>query len=614
MIRTLASALAATTCIVALATPAAAQTQNYNIPSGSLKKALDAYVRASGRQIVYREDQIRQARSPGARGELSAEAALVALLAGSGFRAQRDGDLVAIVQSSSADGAAAEPASDEQGPTTSTIIVTARKREERAIDVPIALTVFGNEDLQDRGALDLADFIETAPGVNLTTDGVFQQLAIRGVATSLGGNANGYYLNNVPFTGVSVPWNPNVEAFDLERVEVLRGPQGTLFGEGSMGGTIRIITNSPQLDKFGVDADARVSTTRGGDDSYAVRGMVNIPIVKDMLAIRAVAIQENLGGWIDTLDGEENINDVNVTTFRGQLLFEPTERLSIEAGVWINDQVAEAGNTTLDSGFVPTDDQDSRVGYDQYSASIAYSFDNAEVRYSFGNNELENAISAALPGLGSLEGTINIEVQTHEFVAASTGSGAIGWTLGGYYRKADRADVLQLPALGIDGQSVSRSKVRALFGEIEYRLSPALRIAAGLRYFTEDLEGVETGIGFTGPINASASAEFDSFNPRVIVSYEPSDRNLIYVSASKGFRGGQLQPITSVQVASTLNIDLPPALGADTIWTYELGTKNTFLNGALTVEAALYKSDWSNPAVRFELERFPFIPAHSRMI
>lgn len=183
MIRTLSAALAATTCIVATATPAAAQTREYSIPAGSLKETLDSYMRQSGRQVVYRADQVRQARSPGAKGMLSAEAALAALLAGSGFTSRTDGSLVAIVQSNGTDGPTAVAASSGETASGSTIVVTARKREERAIDVPIALSVFGTDELADRGALDLADFIETAPGVNLTTDGSFQQLAIRGVAT-----------------------------------------------------------------------------------------------------------------------------------------------------------------------------------------------------------------------------------------------------------------------------------------------------------------------------------------------------------------------------------------------------------------------------------------------
>ena len=593
--RNLATALATGVCIVAMATPAQAQEQQYDVPAGSLKAALDTYISQSGRQIVYLADEVRSARSSGFRGRATPDTALAAILAGSGFTSRTEGDLVAIVPT----GAQGAVASATAG--SPVIIVTARKREEQVLDVPIALTAFGTNDLADRGALDLKDFIETAPGVALTTDGDFQQLAIRGVATSLGGNANGFYLDNVPFTGVTVPWNPNVEAFDLNRVEVLRGPQGTLFGEGSMGGTIRILTNSPELDRFALNADARVSTTRGGDESYAVRGMVNVPIIEDVLAVRLVGMQEVAGGWVDTLDGQENINKNNITTFRGRVLFKPTERLSIEGSAWINDRVTDATSSVPDSGSVPTDSEDFKVGYDQYTASVAYEFDGADVRYAFGNNNLVNELVIDIPGLGSLSGTIDIEVQTHELIAASTGSGSLGWTFGAYYRKADREDTFILPSIGIDSSDRSISKARAIFGELEYRITPALKLAAGLRYFDEDLDTTSTGVGFTGPIDASLSGKYDSFNPRVIVTYEPSEENLIYVSAAKGFRGGQLQPSVSVQIAETLGLALPEQLDADSIWTYELGTKNVFLDGGLTVEAALYKSDWSKPAVRFEL-------------
>ncbi|MFD2137132.1 TonB-dependent receptor plug domain-containing protein [Novosphingobium resinovorum] len=146
------------------------------------------------------------------------------------------------------------------------IIVTARKREERAVDVPIAVTAVSGAALEKRGAANLADFLQEAPGVGIYDGGsaLGTKITIRGISTSLGANENGYYLDDLPFTGVTVPLSPDVRAWDLDRVEILRGPQGTLFGEGSMGGTVRILTRGADLDQWEAKGLGMVSDTRGG--------------------------------------------------------------------------------------------------------------------------------------------------------------------------------------------------------------------------------------------------------------------------------------------------------------------------------------------------------------
>jgi outer membrane receptor protein involved in Fe transport len=147
----------------------------------------------------------------------------------------------AVAQAQDSAAAAATGGDDE-------IMVTARKREERAIDVPIAITAVSGAALERRGAANLADFLQEAPGVGVYDGGsaLGMKITIRGISTSLGANENGFYLDDLPFTGVTVPISPDVRAWDLDRVEILRGPQGTLFGEGSMGGTVRILTKGAE--------------------------------------------------------------------------------------------------------------------------------------------------------------------------------------------------------------------------------------------------------------------------------------------------------------------------------------------------------------------------------
>ena len=165
------------------------------------------------------------------------------------------------------------------------ITVTAQKREENLLDVPLSISAFTNNMLQDMGASELADFLQTAPGVGIIDDQSGTQLIqIRGVNSTYGNALVGYYLDELPFTLIGNTQVPDVRTYDLERVEVLRGPQGTLYGDGSIGGTIRILTKNPVLDQFQASGEVDGIATAHGDSSWAAKGMLNVPFAKDTLA------------------------------------------------------------------------------------------------------------------------------------------------------------------------------------------------------------------------------------------------------------------------------------------------------------------------------------------
>ncbi|WP_281547057.1 TonB-dependent receptor [Pseudoalteromonas sp. PAR1] len=480
------------------------------------------------------------------------------------------------------------------------VVITARKRSEALVETPVAVTAFSDAALNDMGARKIGDFLEKAPGVSLVDSGSFQQLAVRGISTSLGGNANGYYLNNVPFTGITVPWNPNVQSFDLERVEVLRGPQGTLFGEGAMGGTVRILTNDPDPVEFYGRIDGQYSSTSGGEDNNSFRGMVNIPLMQDVAALRVVAIEEKQGGWIDIVDGEKNYNQIDTSTYRTQLKITPTERMNIEFAYWKSDQDVGGSNRALDDSTIQLADSVSEQGYEQFSASFDYEFDSVNFSYAYGKNELYYDVVTDIPGLGLLDAGIEIKVETHELLFTNNTDGDLDWTFGYYYRDGKREDTIFIENF-TDSISPSRSEAQAIFGEVEYHLNKDWRVALGARYFEEDLKVSESGIDISGPFETSYEDEFSQVSPRLIISYEPNDNWLVYASGAQGFRGGQAQPASSVSLANELGIDLPESIDSDTITTYELGSKSTLLDGSLVLEAAAYYSDWEDVPVRFEI-------------
>lgn len=482
------------------------------------------------------------------------------------------------------------------------IVVTARKREERAIDVPIAISAVSGSNLEQRGVQNLADFLQEAPGVGIYDRGNgISKITIRGISSSLGANENGYYLDDLPFTGVTVPLSPDVRAWDLDRVEILRGPQGTLFGEGSLGGTVRILTKGADLENWEAKGSAYLSSTKDGGTNRGIKGAFNAPIMPGVLAVRVAGTAERLPGWVDNdAAGTRNLNDQTFTTFRAKARFDPFERLSIAGSYWFYKGEFPGGDSTA------TDDgQQSRatvlatgVKYRLYGVSARYDLGGAEAFYGYSHSKFDLPQSGPAAG-GILTSAIGIKVDAHEARLASSGTGPFQWTVGGYLRDAKRTDIFLFPLFAIDNASEVTSKARALFGEATYTLPFApVDLTAGLRYYREKLHGFEAN---SGMITDQPGDTYKSWNPRFSIAWHPMTNATIYASAAKGFRAGQLQPTISSALAGPLGIDLPDALAQDSIWTYELGGKAELFGRTLTLEAAVYYSDWKDVTVRIPI-------------
>ncbi|HJQ15898.1 MAG TPA: TonB-dependent receptor [Allosphingosinicella sp.] len=483
-----------------------------------------------------------------------------------------------------------------------TIIVTARLRDERAIDVPIALTAFRGEALEARGARNLADVLQEAPGVGIYDSGSgTSKITIRGISTSLGANENGFYLDDLPFTGVTVPISPDVRAWDLDRIEVLRGPQGTLFGEGSVGGTVRILTRGADLSDWEARGSSFLSTTEDGGQNYGLRGAVNVPIIPDMLAVRVAGTHERFDGWIDDpANNRKNVNDQDFDTFRAKVRFDPVEGLSINGSYWYYDADFPGGGATAsDQGNVPlTNLLSSRERYELFGANARYDLGFAEIFYGFAHNDFSLPTSGAFLG-GSLDSGIDIAVESHELRLASNPGSPLQWTIGAYLRKSRRNDSVVFAPFAIDNRTETRSTARALFGEATYSIeSVGIDLTAGLRYFTDNLRGTETNAGLSANVPGD---KYHSLNPRFSVAWHPQQGVTLYASAARGFRSGQLQPLIAVQFGQLFGLNLPPALDEDSIWTYELGAKAELLDRRLIIEGAVFHSDWDNVTIRIPI-------------
>jgi iron complex outermembrane receptor protein len=210
----------------------------------------------------------------------------------------------AFVRAADADSGAAAPA---EGTVLEEITVTAEKRVSTVQDTPISITAVSGAALAERGIADFATLAGETPGISMRQNGPGQtEFEMRGM-TSSGGNSPtvGFYLDDVPMTSPAQAQNGKVvidpSLYDLNRVEMLRGPQGTLYGAGSMGGTVKLVTNQPDTQAFHASGEAITSDTTGGGFNYTINGMLNLPLIDNQLALRLVGTDSHTSGWIDRI-------------------------------------------------------------------------------------------------------------------------------------------------------------------------------------------------------------------------------------------------------------------------------------------------------------------------
>ncbi len=500
-----------------------------------------------------------------------------------------------ILAASSAAGEAAEAgdASAEETRVIEEVIVTARKRSENAMDVPIALTVLDETTMRDNSARSIYDVLELAPGVNLSDDtaGGAQRITIRGTSTTSGSQTVGYYVDDVPFVGLVLPINPDVRAFDIERIEVLRGPQGTIFGDGSMGGTVHIVTRDPDPSAFAMQVDAFYGSFDGGDTRGA-RGMINIPLVEDQLALRVVGFDEDRGGWLDN-DNEDDANSRDASGVRAKLAYTPTDSIEIVASAWLNDQRGwDAEDRATDDGVIPPGGAFGETEYDRYTLTATASLGPGEALYAYGRTEYDHLLTIPAFAGFVIFANIGVEMDTHE-LRYSGSAGRFTYTAGVYARDAEVPFGLKFVAGGVpivDTVTLQNNEVRAVFGEVEYSLSDAWAAALGLRFSQEDLHNFDTQTLIEAEIDA------DYVLPRFSLSYQPDDSAMFYASVAKGARSAVPNFTDAIFLIETLGLPVPYdlVLDADSILTYELGVKAVLAEGSWTVEAAVYYSDWED--------------------
>jgi iron complex outermembrane receptor protein len=527
----------------------------------------------------------------------------------------------------------------------SEIVVTAAKREQSVRDVAGSVAAVSEATLQKLNAQSLSDYITRVPGVvfNDYQLGV-SEVVIRGIASTTYHEANqattGYYLNEIPLIEPGFPLViPDVDSFDVSRVEVLRGPQGTLFGSSSLGGAINYVVNEADPGGFDIGAEGQLASTKGaGEVSYAAKAMVNLPIVTDKLAVRLVALQRVDAGYLDnTLLGENGSNDLRVRGLRGSIVFTPTDStrlsaLSMYQEYDLDDQtyVLFGPPKTFDRATNVAEFQDTDfmlhslrleqdLGFATLTAVGSYTEKNANLAFDnsiFGGNDPRTNT----PELASSRGKSKTDYA--ELRLASPDGGRFRWLLGANYTRlrSSNTDGTFIEGIGdyIDanpgmfgGQSgdtlapgdlatrtVSSNRVteKAVFGEASFDIVDTLTLTLGGRLFeyrSRPRLQYLPNANLIAPFDYAPAASKDSdCIPKVSLTWKPNDDVMVYGLYSEGFRIG------GINVYSAATPGLPLSFESDTTKNFEIGTRFDLIDKTLTVDVTAYHIDWDNVQAR----------------
>jgi iron complex outermembrane recepter protein len=573
--------------------------------------------------------------SAGPRKALAALAA-AAMLAGSSF--------------------AAAPADSDNLALQEIVVSATRVGDESVQKIPMAISVVSPAALDSKGLGSISDFVGELPSVNMQSVSPGENVIdMRGLVTSEVNPTNAQqrslvalYLDDASIGQEG--FNPDLHVYDLERIEVIRGPQGTLYGAGSMAGTIRLITKKPDLSAFSGDGDVSVSETKHGGTNTSERGMINLPIIQDQLAARLVLYRSNDSGYIDNIElGQRDANPVYSTQGRLAIRWKPADTFTLDASATFarlnvkgrNTVYPQLGDYTYESLtpeqladyfklFNVTGDMD--LGFAHLVSSSSYTQRHIAEDESFESLD-ENLLTPGtrLPA-SNLNGN-DIHKFQEEIRLVGRPDGQLRWITGAYYERDSQFYPQNLVSPGFDstfgaeiGDPTFNSQTAygtpapdtpfygtinlverqfALFGEATYSILPQFDLTLGARYFDfkDDFNLFFTGIaGAIAPGNpdvGSGEQSSKGVNPRGVLTYRITDQVMIFGEAARGFRYGGVNepaPVTFCGAAlAAIGLSASPeSFGPDHLWSYTLGEKGTFADGRLVMNVDGFYIIWDD--------------------
>jgi len=627
--------------ILANSAYAQSATYKFDLPAQPLSDALRAVGRTVNKNILFDPALVEGLNAPVLRASLTLDAAMKALLAGTRLEFEAVDANTVLLKSASSPAAPRETSAvPDPSPVVELeeVLVTAQKRSERLEDVPVPVTVIGTEALTEQNLLRIEDYYASVPGLSFSSNGHGDaSLSIRGVTT--GGYTNptvGVTIDDVPLGTSTALGNrtaaPDFDPSDLARIEVLRGPQGTLYGASSIGGLLKYVTVDPSTDAVSGRVQADLTSVNHGDGAgYGVHGAVNIP-VSDTVAIRASGFSRREPGYID--DPVRDIKGVNQEDVYGahlSALWRPNSDLSLKIGaLYQNNKADGTSYSTLDPTLGPLQQAvlGGTGGYQHqlqaYAATLSASFLGMKLvsatGYSIDQYDSTVDLTSFYGGVGGPTDTIfavtaSDQLQrnrTRKFSQELRLSGAtrwLDWLVGGFYTHEDTpsydvyraidANTLAVAGrLWLDTYPTTYSEYAA-FGDLTFHILEQLDLQVGAREsqnrqsYTETYSGpLNTLVGLPDPaINPPVHTKDSSFTYLVTPEYKFSPHLMSYARLASGYRPGGPNPTCTLYPT-------PCEYQPDRTHNYELGVKGDLPGYHISFDASVYYIDWKDIQVQ----------------
>lgn len=538
-------------------------------------------------------------------------------------------------------------ANEGSGLALEEVVVTAQKRTQSLQDVPVSVAAISAEVLKETGDFEFDEFATRIPNLSFGAKGGGdgrggRNIAIRGIS---GVNTTAYYIDEIP-----LPESFDLKLIDVSRIEVLRGPQGTLYGASSMGGAVKVITNKPDTSEFTLETMVSVASVDKGGIDHHVETVINIPLAEDTSAIRLAAFYDFQSGVFDRIvTGPSNpgktkdVDDESSYGMHASLLFMPTDNLTIAPKIMFQ--------RTESDGFPWADvrpgnfDQLRGVGIDEpydeklLSASLSIEYDLDWAIFvsatSYVKQETQDTedfsdfisfppifgLTSPFPGVIVSDGIFEKTVQ--EFRLSSQLDGPLQFVAGAYFSKEREPRHRETFSPGFEnavaiaggappgtpifpaGDLVFLSDVKteidekAVFGEVSYDLTENLTATLGLRWYESDFTevGFSDGLVPGGFTPGGGEVTEDGINPKANITYRLNEDVMIFANAAKGFRLGGVNPrgITNFCPADLAALGLtsaPENYGEDELWSYEFGSKSTLADGRVRLNGSVFYTQW----------------------
>lgn len=541
-------------------------------------------------------------------------------------------------------GPASQAEESGNAPTLSEVTVTATRREQSLHAVNASVTALTGEDLRNSGIHDLDGVLGRIPGLSFTNDGFpGYRITLRGITGGTIAEArplSAFYLDETPMmtlagTAAAVAYGgPRVQAIDLERLEVNRGPQGTLFGTSAMGGAVRMITHRPDVTRMTWNSTAGFSSTARGGDNMELDATLNLPLASERAAVRISGFYREVGGFTDNI--ARSVRDVDAAEISGgrlALLWNASPKLTLQASVHRQQRTMD-GLSAADVAAGPYSQERWSVERDDetwwlFNLTLDYELPGAQLRsitsyldrqpdYAFDITAFIERVSGVFnPTWNQFDDRVRDVIQ--EIRLVSQNESRIAWLAGVYYQSQDRWLDNEVPSPGFDAltgglaasfgypdtlglaQLDAALGQRALYGEASLALAPHWEVTAGARWFRFDLDVEDVGDGLFngGRTVLTGSSREEGVTPRFGIAYRPGDRLHIFLNAAQGFRPGGFNQFTDELIelcADELEqlgyTGAPPPFESDSLWNYEVGARIRGPTGRFSLDGALYYIDW----------------------